>query len=1464
MSVCSIDYIGQRFPASRADEIAAIHLQIENDFKSAASGVIQANNTIHQFVLKNTRSMPDLNKANAAVIAVNAHYEKPVITKGRYQNNQKIFYNINVGDFITEREFRVKSALDKINNDPYRVVDGEITNPSDYERKAKNLENTPLDTLEEFFKKAEHMQNTFTNKGIDTYIIMDGDQTEPGQILADKSKTVTNLRNQGAIGENTKVISVNPNLMFNDVITHEFSHLFIDAIGGMENSRISNAYNKLIGTDIYNRVAELYGELDRESDKFKKEVVATALGQEGNTVFENNATEKTWWDNFRDWVFTRMQNLLGISNKNVIRELAEDMINGKFSATSNVSSDNYFYKIKTPLKDMVGTRITNLNEANKAISINISKMVNTFEGRTGVKITPINPNESYEVYSKNKDNRKISQQAFFLSQMKTIEEAIVRLNDQQTEKTILTYINIAIESIDRNVGELKAIKINNAATDQIAIDIALKKLESIIVSNGSFELLEKLSQNIDELNTTNEIKKVLHENIETALSKKNSTHNEFLKVSKDILVRRLKPLEVIIVAERKEQLEVEYNQNKNNPTGRVIADETKEDFINRILNEDSVDIDAETEAFVRENLSKSITDVGTLELFLRSENSMNSMVIRLASRIMNKASYNYTKSFIEKRADAQDIFKEYYTKYGSINQKQMWKAVTQESNGEVFMKSKYDIQFFEEYNKLNNAAQEAKNNDKLTKPEIDVIVSELETWVKENTKQVMVDPVDNITALIPIAKWVNKEYKAIMDNPTSIEAKMLKFLEKTIGQSDTNYNNKLRLVRTPFGNVIEQSAAFFKMPAMRKDTIEKAISGDYLANAKDTLKELYTFNADDVERFGDIVDELEDGDSFDSRTMRKVISNTQGEEKHNIPIYFRRKFDPKLNTYDVMTAVLSDFYMSSQFKEKTEIQPLLDILLIVTANKEIGESAGIRNLNKMISATKDTLEGMLLKKGESKEYTKLKSMIENRLYNITTTDAEFGKVAQTVMAWTGSVMMSLNFFSGVANVMQGKMMNFLESVGGNFYDAENLTNAEKKFFADMGGWMNDLGSVTNESKTRLMIDLLNVQGDFIGVKERYIRANRGLALASRKSLTAPNAVGEFYTQATLMYAMMDRIKAKDKQSNYLDKEFKPTKDKTKAISLDEAITVEKGKLVVHPSVFATTFSPNAEGNTDNILEETRVLIKKMSSDLHGQYDNELQAHFQRGTWGKFIFMFRKWLVPGFDRRWRGTANLVYTDVENGKKVTKFQDYKFLRDEDNRKNRFFSSDLKQFQEGTYTSFIRMMTSLYKEGEMLSIATMSLGDTEVWSDMTDTEKANVKKTAMEYAVIILTIASAYLLKGLAEDLPEDDPAYTAMMLGAFSARRLHMELVAFSNPLEALVLMKSPAASVSLLQKSSRLLLQIGKDTAMTTFGGEGFERYERGDMKGELKVKKYFNDIIPVANQVNRNLDDAVTFLFQSY
>ena len=102
---------------------------------------------------------------------------------------------------------------------------------------------------------------------------------------------------------------------------------------------------------------------------------------------------------------------------------------------------------------------------------------------------------------------------------------------------------------------------------------------------------------------------------------------------------------------------------------------------------------------------------------------------------------------------------------------------------------------------------------------------------------------------------------------------------------------------------------------------------------------------------------------------------------------------------------------------------------------------------------------------------------------------------------------------------------------------------------------------------------------------------------------------------------------------------------------------------------------------------------------------------------------------------------------------------------------------------------------------------------------------------------------------------------MMLTAFYTRRLYSELRAFTSVTEALRIIRSPAASISLIQNGIEVIDQLYSDIAAVSMGGE-FETYQQGKRKGTLKLEKEIKDLVPIWYQTGRKVDEALGFLYK--
>ena len=120
-----------------------------------------------------------------------------------------------------------------------------------------------------------------------------------------------------------------------------------------------------------------------------------------------------------------------------------------------------------------------------------------------------------------------------------------------------------------------------------------------------------------------------------------------------------------------------------------------------------------------------------------------------------------------------------------------------------------------------------------------------------------------------------------------------------------------------------------------------------------------------------------------------------------------------------------------------------------------------------------------------------------------------------------------------------------------------------------------------------------------------------------------------------------------------------------------------------------------------------------------------------------------------------------------------------------------------------------------------------------------------------VALLGLATA--MKKLADE-EEDEKTKKMWYLIAFYSHRLYGETNAFINPNQALNIIKNPSAALTMVSRAIALLYQL------TT---SPFEEYEQGDRKGQLKLRKKTEDLVPLFKQLDRNVEDVVSFMFNA-
>jgi hypothetical protein len=227
-------------------------------------------------------------------------------------------------------------------------------------------------------------------------------------------------------------------------------------------------------------------------------------------------------------------------------------------------------------------------------------------------------------------------------------------------------------------------------------------------------------------------------------------------------------------------------------------------------------------------------------------------------------------------------------------------------------------------------------------------------------------------------------------------------------------------------------------------------------------------------------------------------------------------------------------------------------------------------------------------------------------------------------------------------------------------------------------------------------------------------------------------------------------------------------------------------------------------------------IHAVNKSLHGNYNDFDKTLAQKHAVGRLVLMFRKFIYPGVRRRFAGTRyDTELGEIHEGMFITTFR---LLRDE--------THQLKKFL-------------LFKE-----------------NGLTELEKANVKRTLVEVGTLIAVTA----MYGMAAGFLDDEKDNWAASLLLYEIRRFQTELGFYMKPGEALKILKSPAASMTIAERVVRLMDQLIY-TALGDYDHTHYKQASHGHKKGDSKLWDATKDLIPVIQGIERSKhpEDAIKF-----
>jgi len=790
------------------------------------------------------------------------------------------------------------------------------------------------------------------------------------------------------------------------------------------------------------------------------------------------------------------------------------------------------------------------------------------------------------------------------------------------------------------------------------------------------------------------------------------------------------------------------------------------------------------------------TDISNASVMFMDGINNNSRLVSITMNLLTQAREKIIEQTREGDFADAKIFDKLVKERGTSKPTELYKNLLDfDSTGKAYYKGEYSIKFKEEYLKLKNDKvakyKESGNNSKDS--EYIKARNKFSKFIKENT--VTKDGIKT-----PTSKWKNDLSKL-----TKIEKEALNHLIEAVKTTDVQTNGIQSLIQ-PFLGV-----TYYNLPAVTKSNEERIIEGNLKGIVKDKIKDLTEVRPDDI--------------GYEEQRL-----DSKGNSINFLRVHYRGNISPDQQSLDLFTINRLNRINGINYKEKQAISLQVEAIKMVAKNKEYYNktAGGISILNKYAKREREsTIRGI-----DSNEYKMINNLIEKNIYDLfhitygKVGPVDLNKVISTTNSWVSSVGLSLNTFSAAANILNAQTQIFLERVAGNHLTKGSVKKAHEIYTKDLANIAGDYSRPIKQSFVNQVNQMFDTFGGFSVQQQEFIKNSIAKTAINFESLQFMHQGGEHYVQSVMVMATLESIKVMDANNNYIDKDGNVvTEDKAVSI-LDMLSKNDNGVVKMNDKVVYTTRSLNSKINEGG-KEQLLLFVKKKIFDTMGNYDSNLQPEAYRHWWGKMIMLFRRYLIPQAVARFRGAQSFY-----------KHQNH--LTEDDIH----FNNALRTTEEGSYVSTARFLIhGVYPALKQLKFDILSSN----WNELSDDKKAGIKRSVTELAI---TGALLPLIGMMAAGAAGDDKDKEWLWTVAFLARRLESELSQFRDPREATKITKSPIPSLRIIEQTLNVAEYI-----LPWHWSEVDDKYEAGKNKGELKIVRKFEKLVPVVSKLDTTAEE---------
>ena len=1267
---------------------------------------------------------------------------------------------------------------------------------------------------EMFAEQREVLQKTFP--GVE--IIEDPTLPVPGRLMA-----------------NGKTIKVNPLYWTSDTLGHEYGHLLIDLIGGVNNILVKQGISFLEGSDLQKKVYEAYPDLIArgEINRVKKEVLAQALGLETAQIFKEEF-EMSRWERWLVRFFRRVRQLLGLES-GAIRKLAKRLVKGVplTPEEAHASAPNYDQDQRIPKDDEDIFRLEE-EEPVQAEKIRLDA-IEALEKKIGIYRQRGKPATIETLQKALKDIEQAD------NPLRAVIE-FVKLAERQTNGVIVEFQKAEREermgtgegfSADRLFRWKDYLSAYGHILDDVKDALIAYKNAPIIEGDVHRPIRDKrIQERIDRVNSI--------------LNNKALIEQQFRSRGVDILAKFLAPHSERIAIEYKDRLERRYNKLSKEEKAKMSVEEYQAKY----LKLDEAKIRQATEQMLRRELVKAEWDINLLGRWLDNIlDSPDPVVSAMRNAFMKQDTESRWESF-RKRNEIVAVQKRLEKALGAhmlTDQRKFYGfmlEVDAQGKQTQHIVSPYLSAMFDEYEELGREweADPSKSAEEVVQLKRDWrnknmprTQADKKAWNRarhafmdqmkkdgliNETEYSRIDayevnlgtrdfkPLNELISnenaaekylsfrrenswnyRTPIAKWKSSQWHSLM-KIAGVDTKLTiteqeEALRKYEGKDPRIefYNLIKNTIDEAHGNLPLRFRLRTRLPGIVKEFGERVREGqNWLTVAKESTKIGLTRRPEDVEK------------------GQYELTTEAGDPVNFIPVFYTNRIEEQNQSYDLASIYHAYWSMAKEYALKAEILPEMEMARLFVEEREVMKRDAKGNVIRDALSRKG--ERILTKKGVNSFIAlQFKDWFEAEVYGQREKyeGALFGKIdiakaANLLNKYTAFNLLGVNMVQGFANVLLGQTLQWIEAMGGQHYGVKDFAKAGAYYFKNLPGILGDVGERVPTNIVTLMNETFDTLNEYEGGKFR--KNSKFQQLMTSNTLFFTTHAGEHYMQTRVMLAMLNRMKALDKNGKVIG-------------TMLENLEVRNGELAAKKDV--ANFGPEQ-------MKKFGYMVKRVLAHIHGEYSQMGKNAIQRYAMGRMGMLFRKFVVPGFKRRW------------GKRKVNEL--------------------LGDYTEGNYITTGRFVRRLFKDFKTFQLGVFS----ESWNDLTRMEKANIRRTLGE---MIFLIGTWIMIKALMGAMEDDDEDEWYMSFLAYQAVRLKTELLFFSPSLvEPLRILRSPAATMSVVENTIRLFSQLLSDP---------FEIYERGNWKGKPKITKHMINFVPAWRQVYRlkYVDDQINWFYKN-